>query len=785
MKTKKILALALSLTMVFSLFCIFPSVSAEEAPADAGPAFESFNTNIYTTAVDVYGLCNNSSLSGMKYFYYYVKTNGTDGPVIRVAETSAGGGGNYFPKTDPTLIHAVRLNGTPVSWTAGGGNQLKFDGNNRNFEGYVILNIDDNLYDGWGGKDTISGLDAGNIDFLAISALNNAEKVGDFGFAKSYSDAVNAVSGKLNRYYDSEKVAPLSSYEYSLTADNVDKTINFYQDDVHSYIDKKWAGFYLKSEGWAQFNLALAENSGAWWWLSGQDRSFYYLKADGTMTEITQAAGNAAHGINTYYANPGAFDGYVIFNTESSIVDTHPGYTGNSDTELSLDALVSAKLFSFSYGENIGESFTVGDFALGTSADALKDYFLAKESVYAQTLNPIANTVSSGGKINNTNTEPISGFSPNWLGFYLNAGEAKNIELLFREGIAAGNGGYWTTTGKTRFISKNGSEKLVTNSGNGWLNGIPESFEGYVLMNAEMFTSHPASSYKDTENNGFNISDIQYLEVINSKLSDSSTNTNIAIQYLSVAENGNDLLAHLKTKAEGSHFENTSVINKNTFTRVKEEPGKTEFYKIKAYDYFDNSNAEMGYLGFRIKTDGNNGELLLGSIEKNGAMYWIGKDNTYYLVKNDGTVSAATARNNGDFFSAAAFDGYVVIPLSSLVLHPAYKDDNEKFDSENISSVQVWNNFGCDKSIGEFTFGATMSGLVDCLANADIAENAVMRGDTNNDGEIDIIDLVRLKKHYAGISTVTAVNAKSLDVNSDGNEDVDDIVALRKMLLLG
>lgn len=770
MKTKRTLAIALSLIMVFSLFCIIPTVSAEEAEASAA-AYESFNNDIFTTgSKDIYSLNDSENLTGMKYFYLYVKATGVDGPVVGIQETAAGGSGRYFAKTDATTINAVKLDGTPVSWTNGGGNQLKLP--SGGFEGYVILNVADNLYAGW--SDNISGLDTANIDFIRLEGLNTATAIGDFGFARSYSDAVNAVIGNLKKYY-SENVTPLSTYTKT-AAPTGELEINVYQDEAHTYTDKKWVGFYLKSEDWFQFNLALVENNGAWWWLSDQQRKYYYLKSDGTMQEINLAAGSASHGINTYFANAGAFDGYVIFNTDDSIVDTHPGYTGGNDTELTLDNLKSVKLFSFSTGGNFGDTFTIGNVALGTSADELKAYYLAEESkASAYTLNPISTTVTSGNRINNLSFEDLFESNSDYIGFYLNAGEAGNIEFLFHEKQSAGEGAYWTTIGQTAFVSKDGTITKITNGGNGWLNSIPTNFDGYVLMNSATFTSHPG--YTDSAD-GFDISNIDNLEVVNSDKA-------ITIQYLSIGENPEALLEHLKAEAEGTHFENASLVNENIFERVQEQPGETEFFKIKSNNYFENSNAAMNYVAFRFDNAVAGGTINFGLIEENGSMYSIDNGNPYYILTDSYGMHTQTALGKGEVRfivdgGSTLKSGYVIVPLTSIGIHSG-EDDNGVFDSENISKIQIWNNFDCDKSVGKFAFGVSTNDAIDCIANADI-ENSTIIGDATGDRNVNILDLVRMKKYHA--DNTVEVSYNSLDVNGDGEISALDIAALRRQLLL-
>ena len=56
------------------------------------------------------------------------------------------------------------------------------------------------------------------------------------------------------------------------------------------------------------------------------------------------------------------------------------------------------------------------------------------------------------------------------------------------------------------------------------------------------------------------------------------------------------------------------------------------------------------------------------------------------------------------------------------------------------------------------------------------------RGDVNGDGDIDIRDLVRLKKYTAEIGGIKIVEYNS-DLNGDGKYNAEDLSELRIMLL--
>lgn len=57
-----------------------------------------------------------------------------------------------------------------------------------------------------------------------------------------------------------------------------------------------------------------------------------------------------------------------------------------------------------------------------------------------------------------------------------------------------------------------------------------------------------------------------------------------------------------------------------------------------------------------------------------------------------------------------------------------------------------------------------------------------VRGDINGDGDIDVRDLVRLKKYTAEIGGIKIVEYNS-DLNGDGKYNAEDLSELRIMLL--
>ena len=93
---------------------------------------------------------------------------------------------------------------------------------------------------------------------------------------------------------------------------------------------------------------------------------------------------------------------------------------------------------------------------------------------------------------------------------------------------------------------------------------------------------------------------------------------------------------------------------------------------------------------------------------------------------------------------------------------------------------------GIKEAEAEILFTNIKSGNVDgekinfIIENGKIVISSGKPGDSNNDGEVDVFDLLVLRKHLAGMSTT--INTGASDVNSDGEVDVFDLLMLRKYL---
>lgn len=101
------------------------------------------------------------------------------------------------------------------------------------------------------------------------------------------------------------------------------------------------------------------------------------------------------------------------------------------------------------------------------------------------------------------------------------------------------------------------------------------------------------------------------------------------------------------------------------------------------------------------------------------------------------------------------------------------------YGSKCIEAVSGINAFEAPMQLTEFTRSSEQRFVLDptLVQEAELP----LKGDVNDDGEINIADLVMLQSNLLGKCPLT--NSYNADVNCDGNIDVFDNVALRKLLI--
>lgn len=68
------------------------------------------------------------------------------------------------------------------------------------------------------------------------------------------------------------------------------------------------------------------------------------------------------------------------------------------------------------------------------------------------------------------------------------------------------------------------------------------------------------------------------------------------------------------------------------------------------------------------------------------------------------------------------------------------------------------------------------------VIDSDVASIDIKLGDINCDGRLNMTDIVRLRKYFAGLETLNEQSLKNADINKDGKQNMTDLIKLRKHL---
>ena len=201
-----------------------------------------------------------------------------------------------------------------------------------------------------------------------------------------------------------------------------------------------------------------------------------------------------------------------------------------------------------------------------------------------------------------------------------------------------------------------------------------------------------------------------------------------------------------------------------------------------------------------ILDNGETYQLELINASNINDIVWLSSDNSIATVDSKGLV---TALNSGNAIIYAAYNekafacNVTVIKdttpkLSSTNLKITSLNDRYKLEVLNIDDVVTW--LSEDTSIVTVTNGlvlpvsngsTTIYAIVDnqtfeCSVVVDM--EADMLGDCNNDGQVNISDLLLMKKYIFGLTSSNSINLANANLNEDYNIDVIDLIMLKNKL---
>lgn len=240
-------------------------------------------------------------------------------------------------------------------------------------------------------------------------------------------------------------------------------------------------------------------------------------------------------------------------------------------------------------------------------------------------------------------------------------------------------------------------------------------------------------------------------------------------------------------------YESVDMQGESLIQKIKNLEADTEY--TVSFNYHFASGALNETIDFTLMGDPLNADSLVERLIQSSAT-----NNTCITSSSDNGVTA-TYTFKLDSATMEKYQGYYAgfyFKISPRIVTEFYisdftiyrTDDSQKtnlFVKDNFDDMYGWSSNWKNAAEGSTTFGWDTVDYLDYLAQyvpyeteLFINENDVVHyGDVNFDGEIDIRDLVAIKKHIVNLGEYIV----NIDCNKDGSISTDDLVALRKHLL--
>ena len=180
----------------------------------------------------------------------------------------------------------------------------------------------------------------------------------------------------------------------------------------------------------------------------------------------------------------------------------------------------------------------------------------------------------------------------------------------------------------------------------------------------------------------------------------------------------------------------------------------------------------------------------IASVSSNGTVTALGYGKTT-ISATDGnktesceiTVNLVPTSVNIQNVVMTVGERYVIAPEFT----PANSTDTDVSYTYEEGTVIKIDEFGVIQALAPGTISVTAKTGNDITTTFTVtvtdADFTRKSGDTNGDGTVDIIDLIRLKKHIAGVMTFTGIDFDTADIDKNGILDSADLTQLRKILL--
>ena len=314
------------------------------------------------------------------------------------------------------------------------------------------------------------------------------------------------------------------------------------------------------------------------------------------------------------------------------------------------------------------------------------------------------------------------------------------------------------------------------------------------------------------------LTNIEILSASNNKIEDFSSIGNLSKLYnLNLNKNeinsigildNNNVIEYLYLDA--NHIINTDPIE--NMSNLKKVTIYNQIYTVEITQKYDSEKLKVNLTSiFRSLMDSNSkiySSEVYYEMQPEDITYWITEDLSYFLVnisdlqKQDMTFTMKDDNNT-----------YITLYLQYRV----QEDDNVEDDlenetdsdktDENLSDVYTVENgyikeVQINTTLEEFlnnlnqTSGAKVTHNNVALASNDIIGTGdvltvggktyiiIVKADSSGDGQANIMDLMRIKRHILGTRTLSTIEQLASDLNSDGDVNIMDVMKLIKIILI-
>ena len=124
--------------------------------------------------------------------------------------------------------------------------------------------------------------------------------------------------------------------------------------------------------------------------------------------------------------------------------------------------------------------------------------------------------------------------------------------------------------------------------------------------------------------------------------------------------------------------------------------------------------------------------------------------------------------------------GYTISPDNATNKNVIWESSNSSIVSVDASGGIIAKSPGNATITVKSVDGNTTKEIIVTVNASQTPEIEITLGDINLDGAINMTDLIKLRKYFAGLETLDERALKNADINKDGSVNMTDIIKLRK-----